>query len=77
MIEYLGWISTIIVLLGFFLNAKRYIIAACIAWIVGDIGWVIYDIYISNFSHMTLSFVIILINVYAINNIKKEKNEIK
>lgn len=72
--EYLGWISTVIVLLGFWLNARRYVLAACVAWIIGDAGWVIYNIHISNWSHMTLASVIIMINVYAIFNIIKEKH---
>jgi hypothetical protein len=75
MIEYLGWISTFIVLLGFVLNAKRSVITACILWIIGDIGWVIYDLIIMNYSHMTLSLVIILINSYAIHNILNSKTK--
>lgn len=74
--EYLGWAATVTVLLGFIFNSKRYSLTACILWIVGDIGWVIYDILIQNFSHMTLSFVIILINLYAIRNINLN-NEFK
>jgi hypothetical protein len=44
-----------------------------IAWIIGDIGWVSYDLYINNISHLVLSFVIISINLYGIIRILHNK----
>jgi|TARA_R110000823_G_scaffold277066_2_gene395606 hypothetical protein len=66
MIENLGWISTVLVLVGYILNANTKTKYAMIAWIVGDTGWIVYDYLINNFSHLTLSAVIIAINVYGI-----------
>lgn len=66
MIELLGWISTALVLVGYVLNAKNIRNGAMVTWIVGDIGWVTYDLFINNISHMVLSFVIISINLYGI-----------
>ena len=71
MIELLGWTSTVLVLLGYVLNAKMRYQAAMVVWIVGDIGWITYDFYIDNFSHLVLSAVIISINLYGIFNIKR------
>lgn len=71
MIEILGWLSTVLVLIGYIFNAKSRYILAMIAWIVGDIGWITYDLFIDNFSHMALSLVIISINIYGIINLKK------
>ena len=71
MIEVLGWTSTVLVLLGYVLNAKMRYQAAMIVWIVGDIGWITYDFYIDNISHLVLSAVIISINLYGIFNIKR------
>jgi hypothetical protein len=68
MIEALGWISTALVLIGYILNARQYSKQAMIAWIVGDIGWITYDFYIDNFSHLVLSLIIIIINLYGIWN---------
>lgn len=62
----LGWISTALVLIGYFANAKGYHLIAMMAWIIGDAGWIWYDVYIANYSHMFLSFVIISINVFGI-----------
>jgi len=71
MIELLGWISTLLVLFGYILNARTLTKYAMISWIVGDMGWVAYDFLIYNISHMFLSFVIITINIYGIYNICK------
>ena len=77
MIELLGWLSTGLVLVGYILNANNKRLSAMIAWSVGDIGWVTYDIFIHNISHMVLSFVIISINVYGMYNIFYKKVEKK
>ena len=77
MIELLGWISTILVLLGYVLNAKQKFKLAMTVWIIGDIGWITYDFFIDNISHLVLSVVIISINLYGIFNIiktQKDKN---
>jgi hypothetical protein len=74
MIEILGWVSTLLVLAGYILNAQKLTKYAMITWIVGDIGWVTYDFFIYNISHMMLSFIIITINIYGIWNVcKKQK----
>ena len=75
MIELLGWLSTGLVLVGYILNANNKRLGAMIAWIIGDLGWVVYDVYIANISHMALSFIIISINLYGIFLQKKlQKN---
>ena len=73
MIEVLGWMSTVLVLIGFVLNARGIFTWAMVAWIVGDIGWITYDFFIDNFSHLVLSLVIISINVYGIIHQKKKQ----
>ena len=44
-----------------------------IAWIIGDTGWIVYDYLINNFSHLTLSVVIIAINMYGIYRLQIKK----
>jgi len=75
MIEALGWVSTLLVLTGYILNARQLTKYAMATWILGDIGWVVYDFFIYNISHMMLSFIIITINIYGIYNVCKEKNK--
>jgi len=69
-IELFGWLCTTLVLTGFTLNANGKLKPALIIWIIGDIGWILYDYFINNFSHATLSFVIIFINVYGLYKLK-------
>lgn len=71
MIELLGWVSTGLVLLGYICNARGNSKLAMITWIVGDTGWITYDFFIDNISHLVLSLIIIAINVYGIIRIWK------
>ncbi len=71
-VDILGWLCTIIVLIGFYANAIKKHSLAMVLWILGDIGWIIYDSIIDNWSHATLSTSIILINVYGLIFHKKK-----
>jgi len=65
MIEILGWICTMLVLLGFMFNSNQKHKLAFVTWIVGDLGWIYYDYQIDNWSHAVLSAAIILINAFG------------
>jgi len=65
MVDILGWLCTILILTGYILNATQNQILAFTIWIIGDIGWILYDYYIDNWSHATLSTLIIVINLYG------------
>jgi len=71
MIEALGWVCTALVLIGFIVNARGQFLAALVWWIIGDVGWIVYDIYIHNISHLVLGIVIIAINIYGIRRYQK------
>ena len=77
MIEALGWISTGLVLVGYISNATGNTKLAMVTWIVGDIGWITYDFFIDNFSHLVLSLVIIIINLYGIYRLWKSSSVAK
>ena len=70
-VQILGWLSTIFVLIGYFTNSIHKPKTAMVLWIIGDIGWIIYDFCINNFSHLFLSSIIITINIYGIFRILK------
>jgi len=75
MIDLLGWCCTALVLLGYILNSRQMLRPALVVWIVGDVGWIVYDMYIDNLSHLVLCITIIGINIYGIiNALIKEKN---
>lgn len=69
MIEVLGWVGTLLVLIGYWANSNSQHRLAMLTWIVGDVLWITYDIFIENWSHMVLSLVIIGINIYGIYKI--------
>jgi hypothetical protein len=75
MIEVFGWICTAIILAGFVLNSYGKLYPALITWIIGDIGWIVYDLYIDNISHLALSMAIIGINMFGIFNLLKTKRD--
>lgn len=75
MIDALGWISTALVLTGYVLNAKCIRGGAMIAWIIGDIGWITYDCFIDNYSHLALSAIIISINLFGIYETWKKSSQ--
>lgn len=70
-IEILGWISTILILVGYWFNANDNRKVAFTTWIIGDIGWITYDVFIANWSHLVLSAIIIGMNVYGMYRIHK------
>lgn len=72
--ELFGWICTITVLIGFILNSIQKLKYAIYVWIIGDIGWILYDMSIRNYSHLVLSVVIILINLYGLYKIQKNES---
>lgn len=74
LIEILGWLCTLLVVSGYWFNAKRNVKLAIATWIVGDIGWIAYDVAIQNWSHGVLSLIIIAINIYGIHNILKDES---
>ena len=69
MIEILGWLGTVLVLIGYWANSNLQHRLAMTTWIAGDVIWITYDVFIENWSHMVLSSVIIGINIYGIYKI--------
>ena len=76
--ELVGWVCTLLVLVGYYLNSIQKHIPAILVWVIGDIGWIVYDLYINNISHLSLSALIIVLNSYGMYRlIKRKRNENK
>lgn len=75
--ELFGWICTIMIVIGFILNSIGKLKYAIYVWIIGDIGWILYDISIRNYSHLALSIIIIVINVYGLYKLKENEDKSK
>lgn len=67
----LGFIATVLVLIGYYLNSVNSRLWAFSIWIIGDLLWVIYDGIIENWPHFLLSAIIISLNIFGIYNMKK------
>jgi hypothetical protein len=74
MIDIIGWIATGLVLIGYWLNSNQLHYQAMIVWISGDIGYITYDILQKIYPHLMLSCFIIILNLYGIYKILKNKN---
>ena len=68
-IEILGWIATAILLIGYYLNAKKYI-SSFIIWFIGNALMGIYAYVIESFSVVALSIVLMVLKLTK----KKLKN---
>jgi hypothetical protein len=73
--ELVGWVCTLLVLVGYYLNSIQKYLPAMLIWSIGDIGWIAYDFSIANYSHLALSGTIILLNGYGIYRILKSKKK--
>ena len=62
--ELIGWVATILLLIGYYLNAQKKIIS-WIIWIVGNSTMLIYALLIQSESIAFLSFVLVLLNIYG------------
>ena len=70
MIELVGWLATMILLVGYYLNAKKAL-SSWIVWFIGNSTMLIYAIIIESYSVAFLSVVLMGMNVYGYFNWKK------
>lgn len=76
-IQLLGWLAALTAAIGFLVLAKRKILVAQILFIISNSVYVIYNIHISNWSHLSLIIVITIFNVVGLKRelqIKKKEN---
>ena len=66
-IESLGWLGFSLILIGYFLNAKKQIICFPI-WALGNICHIIYGYILGAYPIMAMSFFILGINLYGYIN---------
>jgi nicotinamide riboside transporter PnuC len=72
MIDNLSWIITGLSIIGAIYNAKGKIFGFYI-WIIANLLWVGYDLYIQSYSQMVLFVVYTIISGYGIWQWKKRK----
>ena len=71
-IEFLGWIATALLLVGYYTNAhqKQY---SWLIWFVGNGIMSVYAHLIGSMSILTLSIVLMIINLYGYNKWRANK----
>ena len=70
-IEILGWIATILLLVGYWLNAKKQI-SSWFFWMIGNSMMLVYAALIESNSVAFLSVVLIALNIYGYFSWKNE-----
>ena len=71
-IEILGWVATLLLLVGYYLNAKQ-VLLSWVIWLHGNALMLIYALAINSYSVAFLSIVLIVLNVYGYSSWKKNK----
>ena len=74
MIEVLGWMASVFILFGYYLNANKKQIS-WITWFVGNIFMMIYSIEIDAWPQVALAIVLSCLNVYGYLQWKKILND--
>ena len=70
-IELLGWLATLVLLVGYYLNAKK-LISSWVLWFIGNSAMLIYALLITSYSVAFLSVVLMGMNVYGYISWKNE-----
>ena len=69
--EIIGWTGTALILIGYYLNAKKEI-SSWLHWCVGNLLMVIYSVAIGATPQVALAFILMMLNIYGYINWKKD-----
>ena len=72
-VELIGWLATILLLIGYYLNAQKKI-ASWSVWAMGNSIMLLYAHLIQSYSVMFLSFVLIALNIYGYYRWSKDQS---
>ena len=70
MIELIGWTATALLLIGYYLNAKK-ILNSWLVWLTGNSVMLIYALFIESYSVAFLSIVLVFLNIYGFRSWRK------
>ncbi len=69
-VDIIGWSGTAMLLMGYYLNAKKYDVS-WIAWFVGNILMLVYSYCIVAWPQVILAIVLLCMNIYGYISWKK------
>ena len=70
MINILGWLGTLFILLGYYLNAKQSTLS-WVVWFIGNVLMLVYSVLISAWPQVGLAIALLCLNVYGYIEWKK------
>ena len=68
--DIIGWLGTICILFGYYLNAQKYN-SSWVVWFLGNLFMLVYSISISASPQVLLAIVLMGLNVYGYINWRK------
>ena len=68
--DWIGWIGTGCILLGYYLNAQKYN-SSWVVWFLGNLFMLVYSIKIDASPQVLLALVLMILNVYGYINWRK------
>tara|TARA_R100000664_G_C2745365_1_gene133218 strand:- start:930 stop:1157 length:228 start_codon:yes stop_codon:yes gene_type:complete len=71
--EIIGWTATSLILIGYYLNAKKYI-SSWTLWFLGNLLMMIYSIGIGANPQIVLAFILMVLNIYGYIKWKKDNS---
>ncbi|MBC8346304.1 MAG: nicotinamide mononucleotide transporter [Candidatus Marinimicrobia bacterium] len=72
-IEWLGWVATALLLIGYYLNAKKHLYS-WLVWLLGNSIMMIYAILIQSYSVAFLSIVLVFLNIFGFITWRKQSS---
>jgi len=70
MISIFGWLATILILLGYYLNAKKLTVS-WIVWFIGNVCNLVYSVFIEAWPQLVLAVALMGLNIYGYIEWKK------
>ena len=70
MFDIIGWLGTICILFGYYLNARKLEVS-WIVWFLGNLFMLVYSVYIKANPQVLLAVVLMGLNVYGYLNWRK------
>ena len=63
-LKFIGWVGTILIPIGYYLNANKYIISWYV-WFIGNLLLMVYSIYMHVHPQVVLAIILMGLNIYG------------
>jgi len=73
-IEATGWIATVLILVGYYLNAKQRL-SSWVVWFFGNLLMLVYSVLIGATPQVALALVLVIMNVFGFISWSKKNDK--